>query len=445
MAELIVATIATIAGVTALTATTVSTTGSTSSGEDSNIWSPEKRTEWVLNAHAKCQEHPLNVISNVYTNSDVYKMVSDDGCPAVHTPQTWSDIERIEWTQFIKTKCNASGIEKLSKEDIFTFRNDCPNIDNFRTSEPTKRYWTEVAKMKCPGVAFTTDQSIIDAAYRQVCPTVTATPTVTNKLYDFSSFTFTNAGVTGPNGPTLSDLRSNRGYSAQSWTQDYLNMVADKPGIQVWTVPMTGRYQIIAAGAAATTTGGGKGTIVVSTVSLTVPDVIRILVGQCGTLSAGPTDACSGGGGGTFVVTGDNTPLLIAGGGGFGGDGTLVPTLNGGQGGYNSGGGGGFQGDGISDGRQDSNGSGKSFLNGGVGGTQGGGINGGFGGGGAGTRWFGLGSGGAGGYNGGGTGGTSYDANGTNKSATRYTTTINGQTGGFNTSHGFVVIEYKGV
>ena len=182
MAEVILIGIAAVAGVAAVTATTVSTTGSTSGGEDPTTWTPEKRNEWVQNAHAKCQEHPLNVISTVYTNSDVNRMVSESECPPVHAPLSWSEIERMEWARFVNTKCNASGIERLSSEDIFTFRNDCPNINNFQTSEPTKRYWTEVAKMRCPGATFTTDQSLIDAAYRQVCPGTTATtasPTTT--------------------------------------------------------------------------------------------------------------------------------------------------------------------------------------------------------------------------------------------------------------------------
>jgi hypothetical protein len=258
-------------------------------------------------------------------------------------------------------------------------------------------------------------------------------------LYDFTSFTFTNVGTTGPYGPTS---LNGYGTSYPGYNTPYALTLGS--GIQQWRVPKTGIYQIIAAGAAATTTQGGRGTIVISTFSLNGGDNISILVGQCGTLSAGPTDACSGGGGGTYVVSEyTNSPLLIAGGGGFQGDGTLVPTLNGGQGGYNVGGGGGYASDGVSDGRQDPNGSGKAFTSGGVGGTQGSSINGGFGGGGAGTRSFGLGNGGAGGYNGGGAGGTSYDSLGGNKSATRYTNPINGQTGGYNTGHGFVRITFQ--
>mgnify|MGYP006266412433 CR=1 FL=1 len=275
---------------------------------------------------------------------------------------------------------------------------------------------------------------------------VASTTTTTSApipLYTFSSFTFTNAATTGASGPSLATLRANAGYSAQSWTQDttnnYLNMTTT--GIQLWTVPRTGSYKIIAAGAAGYINGSGKGIIVSNTVSLTKGQVIKILVGQCGGLDQGPSDACSGGGGATFVVYNNDTPLLIAGGGAFGGNGTATPTLDGGSGNGSGGGGAGFSTNGGSYWGPTA----LSFLNGGTGGGSGG-----FGGGGTSTRYFGLGNGGGGGYNGGGNngGGTSYDSinSGASYVATQYNTSITANggtyTNGYCTGHGFVQITF---
>ena len=262
----------------------------------------------------------------------------------------------------------------------------------------------------------------------------------TYPLYIFSSFTFTNAGITGTTGPNLATLRSNSGYSAQSWTQDttnnYLNMTADRQGIQLWTVPFNGTYQIIAAGAGADPTGS-YGLIVYNSVILNSGDVISILVGQKGT--------SLGGGGGTFVVKG-STVLLVAGGCGANGAApTLTPTLDGGSGGGANGGcgGGGYSGNGGNDPR--GNNPGTAFINGGYGGG-GGGFGGGGGGGGGGT----IGFGGGGGYNGGSggfgssSGGSCYDINGTNNTATLYINSITANGGtyinGQCTGNGFVII-----
>jgi hypothetical protein len=127
-------------------------------------------------------------------------------------------------------------------------------------------------------------------------------------------------------------------------------------GIQTWTVPSTGTYNIIAAGAAggfcygspnstiyfaSGRSGGypwlpGGGTIISTTVNLIQGDVISILIGQRGSnmdisppvgnyYLAYPTISPFGGGGGggaTYIIKstgGVLTPILIAGGGGGGG------------------------------------------------------------------------------------------------------------------------------
>ena len=61
-------------------------------------------------------------------------------------------------------------------------------------------------------------------------------------LYSFTSHTFTNSGATLREGPTLAQCHSE--YSP-SWTDttDYFTM-NNNNGIQIWTVPATGQYNI---------------------------------------------------------------------------------------------------------------------------------------------------------------------------------------------------------
>lgn len=146
-------------------------------------------------------------------------------------------------------------------------------------------------------------------------------------LYAFSSpMEFTNAGATGYAGPTLSQLRS--AYSP-TWTDNsnYLNVTTQ--GYQLWTVPETGSYTIEAIGAKGGDQDGngsggvgGYGARMKGTFSLTINEVITILVGQQGTWAARGSGGRSGGGGGTFVANSANAPLIVAaGGGGWGGSG----------------------------------------------------------------------------------------------------------------------------
>ena len=132
-------------------------------------------------------------------------------------------------------------------------------------------------------------------------------------LYSFTSHTFTNAGATGPKGPTLAQVRS--AYSSASWAQNnsYLNMTNDN-GIQLWTVPATGSYTIRAIGASSDIPETyNKGLDVRITTILTKGEIIKIIVGQ---MSTPGSNSGRGGGGGSFVVRGTQTPILVAGGGG---------------------------------------------------------------------------------------------------------------------------------
>jgi hypothetical protein len=98
-------------------------------------------------------------------------------------------------------------------------------------------------------------------------------------------------------------------------------------GIQQWTAPKTGTYEIEVAGARGGNGSpsypshrGGYSRIVSGIVQLNINDVLYIAVGQGGlTLKGNYSESyVGGGGGGTFVVK-NGTPLLVAGGGGGGG------------------------------------------------------------------------------------------------------------------------------
>jgi hypothetical protein len=268
-------------------------------------------------------------------------------------------------------------------------------------------------------------------------------------LYAFTSHTFTNCGASGMNGPSLANCVS--AYSGQAWASStsYLNMTT--AGIQLWTVPKTGTFRILARGANGGSPGngqiGGYGAAIQGDFSLNKGDVLKILVGQSGVSGNGDD---SSGGGGTFVVKSDNTILVIAGGGGGSGPGSCGskdPTIadpansgcpesgcsagSGGTGGaggtvsncsYHSSAGGGFSGNGANSNSGYGSTGGTAFLNGGTGGGSE--LPGGFGGGGGSHSVGGKGSGG-GGYSGGGGGpgwssggGGSSKNNGSNQSNT---------------------------
>ncbi len=227
-------------------------------------------------------------------------------------------------------------------------------------------------------------------------------------------FSFTNAGASGRNGPSASQLLAEyNGTNLEGKVTTGFH-----PGYQKWTVPATGTYVIEALGARGGNQygkSGGSGAFVQGHFNLIAGQQLTLVVGQAG---EGTTQNGHGtaGGGGTFVVSDtNNTPLLVAGGGGgaggstHGGDALVITN---GQNGYSSGsdggatglgglgisggGGGGFLGSGTGD----QNLEGLSFQLGATGGN--GGRKGGFGGGGAtySTGWYN--GGGGGGYSGGG-------------------------------------------
>jgi hypothetical protein len=159
-----------------------------------------------------------------------------------------------------------------------------------------------------------------------VSSSVTINDTSLNpQLYSFTSFTFTNGSTTGKNGPTKSNLLSSYNTSSNSWllNSSFFNVIT--PGLQLWTVPTTGYYRFDLSGAiggSSNTYAGGVG-IRFSTdqILLNIGDIIRIVVGQIGSITG---DGQGAGGGGGSVVYNQTTSTLIAISGGGGGAGNSI-------------------------------------------------------------------------------------------------------------------------
>lgn len=161
-------------------------------------------------------------------------------------------------------------------------------------------------------------------------------------LYKFTEFTFTNCDASGREGPSLSrchdwydnryanSLESNQTYNAHKdeysltkwWTNNqFFNM--ETPGIQLWTVPATGLYDVTVAGAGGGRSGGtgsvGSGLVMDFSYNFVKGDRYMLLIGQKGKIgkdyipntldgyaselsSSSQRPYASSGGGGTFFV-----------------------------------------------------------------------------------------------------------------------------------------------
>jgi hypothetical protein len=151
-------------------------------------------------------------------------------------------------------------------------------------------------------------------------------------LYPFTSFTFTSAGVSGSNPPTLQQLRAaytgSVSGSVFASNSSYFT-TGSFQGYQIWTVPFDGTYEIEAAGARSGTmvypTNPIKpywgGAIIKGRYNLSQGQKVVMVVGQSAlTPTSAPSYNGPGGGGGTyFVLSGSNTPIIVAGGAGSGG------------------------------------------------------------------------------------------------------------------------------
>ncbi|MEC8043890.1 MAG: cadherin-like domain-containing protein, partial [Verrucomicrobiota bacterium] len=289
------------------------------------------------------------------------------------------------------------------------------------------------------------------------------------------TYIFSNAGATGREGPTQADINASYAGTNLDGT-----VTINTQGIQAWTVPASGTYQIEAYGAKGGGDNGGLGAKIIGTFSLSQNEVINIIVGQSGTVTNQGSSYGAGGGGASYIFKTFENLLMVAGGGGgqaqeaTGGNGSdsETPTNSTGTQGNGSGGTGGNGGDGGSDQGQFSTGGGGagwntdgsdglnirnapgkgglSPSNGSIGGEfthptasyhSGNAGDGGFGGGGGMSDNTGAGGGG-GGYNGGG-GGNNYSASkwGAGGGGGSYNSgTDQNNTAGVNTGHGQVII-----
>ena len=169
---------------------------------------------------------------------------------------------------------------------------------------------------------------------------IIASQIVGDELYSFTSFTFTSAGVNGYQGPTLAQCQS--AYSGAVFLSSNFSVSG---GIQQWTAPSTGIYEIELRGASGggNTTGTyypadpGQGALIITRVTLTKGTVYNIVVGQTPTGTVSKNG--SAGGGGTWIYTGSiggSGLVAVAGGGGGWGHGTSSSTGGNGLGGNNN-------------------------------------------------------------------------------------------------------------
>lgn len=282
------------------------------------------------------------------------------------------------------------------------------------------------------------------------------------------SFTFTSVS---PAWSALTITTTSTGESGPSSTSQ-VNMAATgssatyslSGGIISLTIPQTGTYRILAAGArggdgATPTNTRGFGVYMQGDFSLTASEVLKIVIGQAGQDSDLSTaNNGGGGGGGTFVTRSNNSILVIAGGGGGGdsdsgtsrggngqtgssgqGSQESTVTFSGGSGGSGGGGaaplagggGGGYSGNGTN--------GGIAFLNG-ANGSSANGRFGGFGGGGPGASGSGGAGGGGGGYSGGGAGQTGIGGGGGGGGGGSLNNGSNQSNGSTNNGPGFVTL-----
>ncbi len=151
-------------------------------------------------------------------------------------------------------------------------------------------------------------------------------------LYTFSTFTFTNAGAIGRNGPTFSEMLIAYTGSA-NWAATASYFTSSIRGIQNWTVPETAIYRVTAAGAKggnspSVNLTGGLGAIIVTDLSFSQGQILSIVVGQSGSnRSTVSTFNGGSGGGGTFIYDSSSITYYVAVGGGGGAGGSLTSIL----------------------------------------------------------------------------------------------------------------------
>ena len=261
-----------------------------------------------------------------------YKVVATNGAGLSATSSTTLGLGGVTWSLPAASSINEFAIGAattltLSAFDgaggsavTYTLQSGSYLSGTFTLSGSTITGTTNAAENTTSSVTIRATDNADSSVFLDRTFTLKAAP---DALYPFSSaFTFTNAGATGRYGPTLTDLTT--AYSPD-WTDYTSNLNVTTQGIQEWTVPKTGTYEIEVYGARGRGAYGnydtgyyGKGARMKGQFSLTKSQIVKIVVGQEGVLgTATEFNGGGGGGGGSFVFTG-TTPLIIAGGGGGG-------------------------------------------------------------------------------------------------------------------------------
>jgi len=118
-------------------------------------------------------------------------------------------------------------------------------------------------------------------------------------LYPFDTFTFTSLGNTGRFGPTSNTYPSVPWTEASQWYID--------KGVQYWTAPANGVYQVTAAGAM----GEASGRIIQGNAAFYEGQIIKLLVGQLPVPSLTADNVTTGAGGCSSVSTDADVPILV--------------------------------------------------------------------------------------------------------------------------------------
>ena len=143
-------------------------------------------------------------------------------------------------------------------------------------------------------------------------------------LYSFSTANFVtgySSSVTSNTGSSLSTFQSTYAGMGYTWASQLSFFNVTTPGIQTWTVPISGIYQLDMAGAkggSVSTSGLNAGygaTFRVSNLAFKGGDTVTIIVGQGGG-SFGTGGVPGAGGGGFSAVWINGTIAFVAGGGG---------------------------------------------------------------------------------------------------------------------------------
>jgi hypothetical protein len=132
-------------------------------------------------------------------------------------------------------------------------------------------------------------------------------------LYPFDTFTFTSLGNTGRQGPTSNTYPTQPVPVPVPWTEDSQWYITK--GVQYWTAPANGVYQVTAAGAM----GEASGRIIQGNVAFYEGQVLKLSVGQLPVSGLAADHVTTGAGGCSSISTDANVPILV----GAGGDGGI--------------------------------------------------------------------------------------------------------------------------